>query len=121
MLDGERRRLVYVNLLNGLSVEQVMVALHLSEKQVLDDFAFCSTKVRSYRFERAMPLVECATLAQARANRAEILYTLTRLNLGKDAAFSKIATLPLTADGGRMGEGEIALIEMQMKHGGGRR
>lgn len=114
MTPGQRRLQVFTNLLNGLPVERIMEALKMSAKEVDDDFRFVVQKVRSYRFERGQPLVPCDTVANARANRVELLYTASRLNLDKDPRFSRIETLNFEA-GGRMSPAEAKLIEMQAK------
>lgn len=115
MKDGERRRLVFTNLANGLSVEAVMVALHMSEAEVLADFEFVSKKIRSYRFERIMPLIPLGTIAAARANRVEALYTMSRLNLGVEPVYSKIETLPFMDGSGSISEAEQKMLEMRMR------
>lgn len=119
MTDGERRRLVYSNLLMGHPVSTVMQALHLSEKEVLDDFAFVTMKIRSYRFERAMPMVACDTIELARANRIELLHTMGKLNLNKQATFSRVESLPLDIDpSGGMSVAEQHMLEARMRAGG---
>lgn len=120
MRDGERRRLVFTNLVNGIPVRDVMGALHMSEKEVMDDFRFVAIKLRSYRFERAIPILACATIAEAQAHRAEFLFNLSRLgplsmeNLPK---YTKIETLPFMDNGGSISDGERAMLELRRKNG----
>lgn len=90
---GERRRLVFSNLLNGVSVEQVMVTFKLSAKEVMDDYEFVARKIRSYRFERGQPFLLCDTIANARGSREALLFTLSRLNTDTDPKFACIQTL----------------------------
>lgn len=119
MSDGERRRLVITNLVNGVPVEQVMAALHLSEKDVLADFKFVTDKVRSYVFERAMPLIPCGTIPEARNNRVAVLWAVARLNLDKPALFGRIETLPFTLDnGGGISPAEQRIFEARARAGG---
>lgn len=118
MILGERRRLVFHNIAVGHSVPAVMAALQMSEKEVEDDLAFVVRKLRSYRFERGMPLIPLGGIAEIRANRVDALYTLSRLNAGKDPAFSRIETLPFLADnGGKMSDAELKLLELRMRAG----
>lgn len=112
MSPGERRRLVFTNLANGLPVERVMEAFRLSEAEVMADFEFVCTKVRSYRFERAMPVVPCDSLHAVRMNQPELLHTITKLNLDKDPTFSRIGTLPLE----RVASGGMQPWQQQMLH-----
>ena len=117
MTAGERRKLVFANLLNGIPVEQVMVAFKLSAKEVMDDFHFIGRKVRSYRFERGMPFVLCDTIENAKANRADILFTLTRINPDKEPLFSRIEMLPFEVGVGRPSAAEQKLLEIRMRSG----
>lgn len=91
---GERRRLVFSNLLNGVSIEQLMATFKLSAKEVMDDFDFVARKIRSYRFERGQPFLLCDTIANASGAREALLFTLTRINTDTDPKFSHIQTLP---------------------------
>lgn len=116
MRDGERRKLVFENLALGHPVPVVMEALHLSEAEVMADFRFVAAKLRSYRFERSMPPLDVSTIALARNRRVEALFTLTRMNMDKAPTFSKIETLPYTANtGGAMSEAEQKMLEMRMR------
>lgn len=112
--DGERRRLVFTNLVNGLGAAAIMSAFHMSDAEVWADFEFCISKIRDYRFKRAQNLIPCATVAEARANRGEVLYTLARLNLGTPPEISNITTLPM-GQGDGASEGERAMDYLAMK------
>lgn len=115
---GERRRLVYTNLLNFLPVERVMVAFEMSEKEVMDDFRFVALKIRSYKFERQMPPVAGETIELARANRVDLLITLGKLNLNRDPTYSRIEMLPFEGTGeGGMSLAEQAMREHRMRGG----
>lgn len=118
MDDGERRKLVFTNLLNGLPVASITATFHLSEAEVMADFKFVMQKLRSYRFERAMVPVEGETIQLAIHHKVEHLYTLTRLNLEKPAAFARIVHLPFTQDpGGGISEAERVMRDMQLRAG----
>jgi len=117
MRDGERRKLVFTNLANGLPVERIMAAMRMSEAEVLADFNFVCRKLRSYKFERQMPPTPCSTVAEVRANRVDLLFTLTRLNADTDPTFSKIETLPFSPGGsGGISEAERVMFEMQVRN-----
>lgn len=116
---GVRRRLVYTNLLNGISVEQVMDALHLSEREVLEAFRFVAVKIRSYKFERQLPPVPGETIDIARANRLDLLLTLSKLNTATDPTFANVEILPFEMNGsGGMSLAEQRMLEMRMRAGG---
>lgn len=115
--DGDRRRLVFANLANGVPVAQVMQAQKMSEKEVMDAFSFMSKKIVSYRFERGMPLYPCLTIADAQANRVEFLWTLQRINPDKGPLFGRIETLPFNPEPGRPGPAEQKLLELRMRRG----
>lgn len=112
--EAERRRLVFSNLANGVSVEQLMVAFRLSAKEVLDDFAFVAAKIRSYRFERGQPFLPVDTVENVRAQRPALLFTLSRLNLDKPAVFSKIVALEL-GDGSGRSPAEQKIMEINAR------
>ena len=116
MGDGERRKLVFTNLLNGVPMAAIKEAFHLSEAEVMADFHFAIAKVRSYRFERALPVIDCDTLSKAQANREMLLHNITRLNLGVQPVYSRVGTLPLEQSGG-MSQAEQMMLEMRMRGG----
>lgn len=116
MTAGERRKLVFANLANGVPLPHVMEAFHLSELEVMADFRFIAGKIRSYRFERIMPPIPCDTIAEARADHVELLHTLARINADKDPTFGTIHTLPLEVrPDGRPSMAEAKLMEMRLK------
>ena len=89
-----------------------MEGFHLSEKEVLADFDFVVGKIRSYRFERLMPIIDLRSIEFARANRLDALYTLTRLNLEKDPAIPKVITVPYDPTGSGTSEAERIMMEI---------
>lgn len=96
--DPDRRRLVFCNLLNGVPIPEIMTALKMSEKEVMDDFRYGAQKVRSYIFERGMMLVPMETIQEAQRSQAYLAHVASRVNFGKDPRFNKIEVLPYTAD-----------------------
>jgi hypothetical protein len=72
------RRLIFVNLANGVQVPDVMVAYRLSEKEVLDHFRFVSRKIWGYRFERGLPYIRCETPQDAFHQRRALFHSLDR-------------------------------------------
>lgn len=116
MDEGTRRALVFGNLLNGVAVPAVMEAFRLSEAEVMADFDFVITKIRSYRFERGIPLIQCGTITEAKAHKVELLDTMRKCNLNKQAVYSRVDSLPLEADtGGVMSLAEQKMLEMRMR------
>lgn len=112
------RRMVFSNLAKGVPVKHVMEHYKLSEKEVMDIFAFVAKKIRSYRFERAEPFANCDTIQAAMKNAAIVLLTLDKLNLGTDPRYSKIVTLDFDPSPGRMSDAELKLIELQTRSHG---
>lgn len=118
MRDGERRQLVFTNLLNGLPVHVVMESFRLSEADVMADFHFVIAKIRSYRFERSIPLTPIGSIDQARAERVALLDTMRKCNLDKLPRYSRIVDLPLDPNtGGAMSLAEQKMLEMRMRAG----
>jgi len=118
--------MIFINLANGVPLAGVMAAFRRSEKEVMDDFWFVASKIRSYRFERGAPMLPILSIADARgANRAAILLTLRNVNLTVDPKFSKIDTEKLDyGEGGRPSDAELRLFEVRSRaaerprHGG---
>lgn len=76
---GEQRRLIFVNLANGVPIEQVMAAFHRSEAEVLREMEFVGKKLREYRFKRHLPPLACETLRDIRFNRRALLECIVKL------------------------------------------
>lgn len=91
----ERRRLTFINLANGVTLETLMASTQQSELEVKEDFEFVARKIISYRFERAMPYVPCRTIGEARASRHEFLRVLDKLNLGTKPKFRSVEAMPM--------------------------
>ena len=84
--------LIFTNLLNGNDIAQVGRVFDKTAKEVIEIFDRIILKIKSYRFERCFPFLVCDTLQKARENRIELLHALERINLDKEAKFSKIVT-----------------------------
>ena len=85
------RKLIFINLLNGVDIVEVAKTFHKqSEKEVMDDFRFVALKIKSYVFARAMPYIDCGTIAEARANKMQLLIILDKLNLDTVPIYSSI-------------------------------
>src|SRR6185295_8710864 len=113
--EGERRKLVFINLANGASPESIMSALKMSRAEVERDFQFVAKKIRAYRFARGMPFTPCTSVAEARANKAILLHTVERLNLDVSADH-EVKTLPFDVNpGGNLSEAEQKMLEMRLR------
>lgn len=76
---GEERRLIFVNIANGVPIQQVMSVFRRSEKEVMDEVRFVGKKIAEYRFRRHMPPLSCDTLQEISVHRAALLETLNKL------------------------------------------
>lgn len=76
---GERRRLIFENVVTGVPIADIMAAFSLSALEVEQDVAFVSRKLKEYRFRRAMPPLACETPFDRSLNRRALLDTLRRL------------------------------------------
>lgn len=85
------RKLIFLNLLNGVPVAQVAQAFHRqTEKEVMDDFRFVALKIKAYAFQRVMPYIPLESVAEAQANKIQILGILEKVNLDVLPVFSSI-------------------------------
>lgn len=76
---GERNRLVFENVANGVPKADVMAAFKLSQLEVDQKVAFVARKIMRYRYDRAEPPLPCSTEADIRFNRVALLETLRKL------------------------------------------
>jgi hypothetical protein len=88
---GEERRLIFVNVANGVPIQQVMSAFRKSEKEVMDDVRFIGRKIAEYRFRGRLPPLSCSTLHDISWHRRALLETLERLS---DRFLGSQLTLP---------------------------
>lgn len=87
------RKLIFINLLNGVPVAQVAQGFHRqTEKEVMDDFRFVALKIKAYAFQRVMPYIPLESVAEARSNKIHILEILEKVNLDVLPVFSSIKT-----------------------------
>lgn len=99
----DSKALIFTNLLNGVSVEQVCRDFHKTESEVMNIFAFVLRKVKSYCFLRAaskeaLPMITASNLEEAKRHRITCLSVLPKLNLNKEAQFKDIQTEIVTMD-----------------------
>ena len=90
---GERRRMIFSNVANGVPRETIMRTFALSALEVDREVAYVARKIGEYRFERRLPPVACGDDREIRFNRkvlAECLEKLGPLYLGSQFIMSKI-------------------------------
>jgi hypothetical protein len=73
---GERRKMIFANVANGVEIPQIMKAFRLSETEVWADLQFVSRKIREYRFRRLLPPLASDNVRDIRWNRQALLETL---------------------------------------------
>lgn len=95
---ADTRRMVYVNLLNGVKRESIRQAFGLSDKDVTDIYDYVTKKIAWYVFSRAMPYIPHATLEESIASRRS-LYAILRkigpLTLSDDPA-TEVGHMPVS-------------------------
>lgn len=85
---GERRRLIFSNVANGVHDENIMAAFKVSREEVLREAAFVARKIREYRFRRGLPPIDCDTPTEIRFNRLALLETLSKIgNMSLSSSF----------------------------------
>ena len=89
---NDARRLIFCNLLNGNTAEQVARAYHKTPDEINEIFRFVVRKIKSYCHERYYPHIPCDTLAEARHNHLALRHILERVNLDTKPHFIKIIT-----------------------------
>lgn len=98
---GERRRMVFENVANGVPMDQVRSAFKLSQTEIDKDLRFVARKIREYRFRRRMPPLACDGVHDIRWNRVALLETLAKLGpeyLESDLIIPKIEIQSLSSD-----------------------
>lgn len=91
------RRLIFQNLANGVPIAIVARDFHKQPFEVMDDFRFVVSKIKSYGFVRVMPYIPCETLELANKNRVFLFDLLEKLNLDNAPAIASINEMPLEA------------------------
>jgi hypothetical protein len=95
----DERALIFKNLLCGVPVWEVARAFHKNtEGEVMAAFNFVLKKAKSYCFERKMPPIFADSVEDAKKHRIVLLTVLPKLNLNKEAKFSKIFNEPFPGD-----------------------
>lgn len=90
------RKLIFINLLNGVSPEQVARDFHKNTiAEIMEDFRFVALKLKSYGFQRAMPYIHCDTIDEARQSKLTLLVLLEKVNLDVVSVFSSIKPKPI--------------------------
>lgn len=92
MFDAQQKKDIYTNLLNGVSTQAVAEAFCASEKEIEDVFRNVTLKIRSYCFERMIPLPPCENVGDARGNRIALLAYLDKVNLDVLPIYKSITT-----------------------------
>lgn len=90
---GEDRRLIFVNVANGVPIPQVMSVFRRSQKEVDDEVRFVARKICEYRFRAKLPPLACSTLTEISWNRLALLETVSKLGsnyLGTSLILPKI-------------------------------
>ena len=76
---GEKRKLIFSNVANGVPDENIMAAFKISREELLRETDFVTRKIREYRFRRGLPPLPCDTLAEIRYNHLALLETVSKL------------------------------------------
>lgn len=83
---GEKRRLIFSNVANGVPIEDIKAAFLVSDLEIEQVVAFVGKKIKEYRFRRcgdaakgAAPPILCETIQDARLYRLAAMETLSKL------------------------------------------
>ena len=95
---AQQRKLIVLNLINGVEAEDAARAFSCSREQVMREFEFAVRKMRSYCFERRMPAFLIENLAQARERREVFLHYLDRISFLRGPRHKKIGTQTITEE-----------------------
>lgn len=90
---GNRRRLVFQNMANGVPVEKIGADLRLSSTEVEQARTFVARKITEYLVLRRQPPLPCANLKEIRWNRRALLGVLAKigdLDLSSQLILSRI-------------------------------
>jgi hypothetical protein len=98
----DSRALIFSNLLNGVSIEQVAREFRKSEQEVKQVCAYVLRKVKSYCFlrqtQKGYVPIAASTIEQARKYRITCLTVLPKLKLDKEPEFKDIQNETVTQD-----------------------
>ena len=92
---SDPRSLIFANLLNGVSAQQVARDFHKTELEVNQIFSFVLRKIKSYCFMRsiqknALPMIVADDVKSAQRYRLTCLKVLPHLNLDKAPQYKDI-------------------------------
>lgn len=106
----DERVLIFQNLLNGVPAAQVARDFHKqSEEEVMRIFSSVLRKIKSYVFQRRLPIIGASTLVEIRSKyKMTCLGILPKLNLDKEPKHPNIITEVLTVDNAESVVREIA-------------
>jgi len=76
---GQRRRLIFQNLANGVPTEQIRTALHVSDTEIDQARAFVVKKINERLFLSRQPTIPCQSMADIRWHRATLLAVLSKM------------------------------------------
>ena len=76
---GRARRLVFVNLANGVPAEKIGVDLRLSALEIEQARAFVARKINEHLVLRRQPPIDCGDVRAMRWNRLALLVVLARM------------------------------------------
>jgi hypothetical protein len=78
---SETERLIIENALAGVEAPALSETFHMDETDVQSLLAFAIQIVREYQITGNVPFFECETLDQARANKLQFLYALSKIRI----------------------------------------
>jgi len=97
---AEERRAIFVNVANGVPMDQVRSAFKRSQTEIDREIRFVARKIKEYRFRRRMPPLECDDIKSIRWNRLALLHTLRLLGpeyLGSELILPNITVQTLSS------------------------
>lgn len=84
------RAMIFTNLLNGATIQQVGKAFNRkSEDDVLQVFFYILLKIKVYLFARCQPMPLCSSISEAQKEKVMLLGILPKLNLDLDPKLKK--------------------------------
>ena len=95
---GQRRRLAFQNLANGVPEDRIRANLRLSELELEQAQKFVAKKITEYLVLRRQPPVPCANIREIRWNRQALLGVLAKigdLDLSSELILSRVTVQAL--------------------------
>ena len=84
------KKLVYTNLANGASVEQVAAAFEMSPESVEATFKAVGLHLAGHMVDEGMPFVPCQSIAGARQNRKVLLPILDKIAIDDRPMYRRV-------------------------------